>query len=111
MLLADVKANGDFLLSELHKLAHRYGNVISEVRGAGYLIGVEFDVNRANFERHFGSFMGIAGEQDSLVLLLASHMLNVGRVRVAPTLNGHRCMAWRRARRPGRCVDGRSGRL
>ncbi|MCW5231594.1 aminotransferase class III-fold pyridoxal phosphate-dependent enzyme [Verminephrobacter eiseniae] len=88
MLLANVKANGDFLLSELHRLAHRYGNVISEVRGVGYLIGVEFDVNRTNFERHFGSFMGIAGEQDSLVPLLASHMLNVGRVRVAPTLNG-----------------------
>jgi acetylornithine/succinyldiaminopimelate/putrescine aminotransferase/predicted amino acid dehydrogenase len=87
-LLADVQANGDFLLTSLHRLADRYHNVISEVRGAGYLIGVEFDVSRANFERHFGSFMGLAGEQDSLVPLIASHMLNVGRVRVAPTLNG-----------------------
>lgn len=87
-LLQDVATNGDFLLEELRKLAARYSNVISEVRGIGYLIGVEFDVSRANFERHFGSFMGVAGEQDSLVPLIASHLLNVGRVRVAPTLNG-----------------------
>lgn len=87
-LIADVAANGDFLLAGLRKLAVRHESVISAVRGEGYLIGIDFEVGRANFERYFGSFMGIAGEQDNLVPLIASHLLNVGRVRVAPTLNG-----------------------
>lgn len=88
VLLQNVAANGAFLLDELNKIAERYCNVISEVRGEGYLLGVEFDVSRSNYERYFGSFMGVAGEQDSLVPLIASYMLNVGHVRVAPTLNG-----------------------
>lgn len=91
-LLADVARNGEYLLSSLRALAARYSNLICDVRGQGYLIGVEFDVHRGCFPQYFGAFLGIIGEQENLVPLVASYLLNVERVRVAPTLNGANTM-------------------
>ncbi|WP_083370080.1 aminotransferase class III-fold pyridoxal phosphate-dependent enzyme [Chromobacterium sphagni] len=87
-LLANVLENGAYLLDRLRSMARKYSNVIAEVRGEGYLLGIEFNVGRESFEPYFGSFLGIIAEQENLVPLIAGHLLNVGRVRVAPTLNG-----------------------
>jgi acetylornithine/succinyldiaminopimelate/putrescine aminotransferase/predicted amino acid dehydrogenase len=91
-LLADVAANGAHLLASLRSMAARYSNLICDVRGEGYLIGVEFDVHRGCYDQYFGSFLGIMGEQENLVPLIASYLLNVEKVRVAPTLNGANTM-------------------
>lgn len=91
-LLADVAANGAYLLASLRVLADRYSKLITEVRGEGFLIGVEFDVHRGCYEQYFGGFLGVIGEQENLVPLIASYLLNVEHVRVAPTLNGANTM-------------------
>lgn len=87
-LLEQVRCNGEYLLQSLRTLALRYPDLIREVRGRGYLIGIEFDVQRSRYPQYFGGFLGLAGEQENLVPLIASYLLNVERVRVAPTLNG-----------------------
>jgi acetylornithine/succinyldiaminopimelate/putrescine aminotransferase/predicted amino acid dehydrogenase len=91
-LIADVAANGSYLLASLRALAARFSNLITEVRGEGYLIGVEFDVHRGCYEQYFGGFLGVIGEQENLVPLIASYLLNVEKIRVAPTLNGANTM-------------------
>ena len=91
-LLRDVADNGAYLLSSLRALGAHYSNLISDVRGEGYLIGVEFDVHRGCYEKYFGSFLGVIGEQENLVPIIASYLLNVEKVRVAPTLNGANTM-------------------
>jgi len=87
-LLDSVRDNGAYLLEQLQGLAQRYPTFIREVRGAGYLIGIEFTLDRSHYPQFHGGFTGIMGEQESLVPVLASYLLNVEGVRVAPTLNG-----------------------
>jgi acetylornithine/succinyldiaminopimelate/putrescine aminotransferase/predicted amino acid dehydrogenase len=91
-LLDSVRDNGRYLLEQLNELAARHASFIKEVRGAGYLIGIEFDLDRSHYPQFYGGFTGIMGEQESLVPILASYLLNVEGVRVAPTLNGANVM-------------------
>jgi acetylornithine/succinyldiaminopimelate/putrescine aminotransferase len=87
-LVDQVARNGAHLLQRLHTIAQTYPSVIREVRGEGFLIGVEFEFDRSRMPAGRGSFLGVLGEQATLVPLIASHLLNAGGVRVAPTLNG-----------------------
>ncbi|WP_055127754.1 aminotransferase class III-fold pyridoxal phosphate-dependent enzyme [Pseudomonas mediterranea] len=91
-LLDSVRENGQYLLEQLQALAARHASFIKEVRGAGYLIGIEFQLDRSHYPQFHGGFTGIMGEQESLVPVLASYLLNVEGIRVAPTLNGANVM-------------------
>ena len=64
----------------------RYPHVIREVRGQGYLLGIDIGVERGTYGRV--SLTEVMAEQDVLTPLLTSYLLNVAAVRVAPTLNG-----------------------
>lgn len=86
-LIDAVASNGRWLLEQLQALASRYP-FIAQVRGKGYLIGIEFALTRQDFAQFHGAFLGLMAEQQSLVPVLASYLLNVEGIRVAPTLNG-----------------------
>lgn len=49
------------------------------------MLGLDFGSSR---EVYPNSLLGIMAEQKVLTPIIASHLLNVGKVRVAPTLNG-----------------------
>ncbi|MES2677410.1 MAG: aminotransferase class III-fold pyridoxal phosphate-dependent enzyme [Pseudomonadota bacterium] len=86
-LIRHVKETGFYLKSELEKMAAKYKNIIKEVRGEGFLLGIEFSIDRSTFDLSFGSFLGILAEQKNILPILASYLLNIHKIRVAPTLN------------------------
>jgi acetylornithine/succinyldiaminopimelate/putrescine aminotransferase/predicted amino acid dehydrogenase len=85
-ILENVVRQGSYLKRGLRALQREFGSVVRDVRGRGLMLGVELAIDASTIERGRGSFMAMLGE--GLALFAASHMLNSGRVRVAPTLNG-----------------------
>jgi acetylornithine/succinyldiaminopimelate/putrescine aminotransferase/predicted amino acid dehydrogenase len=83
-LIGEVARNGEYLRERLLDLRDRYPELIREVRGRGYMLGLKFGVNRENFA---SSLLGCLGETDAFTPLIVSHMLNVHGVRVGYTLN------------------------
>ncbi|MFY0566588.1 aminotransferase class III-fold pyridoxal phosphate-dependent enzyme [Archangium lansingense] len=85
-LVRQVAENGAFLKAGLEQLQRRYSNVLREVRGRGYLLGLELQVDPDTYGH--ASFLEVLSSQKNLSPLLSSYLLNVERLRVAPTLNG-----------------------
>ena len=85
-LVRQVAENGAFLKAGLEDLQRRYPHVLREVRGRGFLLGLDFHVDMETFGRT--SLLAILAEQDNLTPVLTSYLLNVEGLRVAPTLNG-----------------------
>ena len=84
-LVRRVERNGARLKDGLLELQRRYPQLIAEVRGRGFLLGIRFAGDRLLWPE---SLLGVALEQEFFTPLFASYMLNVEGVRVAPTLNG-----------------------
>ncbi len=70
-----IKKNSDYLHKELHKIKDQFPKIIKEIRGRGYLIGIQLHVNQGNFIK---SLM-----QNKLLTIRAAE--NV--VRILPPLN------------------------
>lgn len=85
-LLKHVAETGAHLLAGLQAVAAKYPHVVKQVRGRGYMIGVEVGCDMNTWGRT--SLLGVMAEQDSLTPVLSSYLLNVEGIRVAPTLNG-----------------------
>lgn len=85
-LLARVRENGAFMKAGLEALQRKYPHVLKEVRGRGYMLGMEFSVDQNTFGRN--CLLGVMSEQENLTPVLSSYLLNVEGLRVAPTLNG-----------------------
>jgi acetylornithine/succinyldiaminopimelate/putrescine aminotransferase/predicted amino acid dehydrogenase len=81
-VLAACREKGERLLAGLGELAARHPGVIAEVRGRGLMIAVEF--RRPSNSPSFLLRLLTAGED--LAYVLAGYLLNVHRIRVAPTL-------------------------
>jgi len=84
-LVRRVKRNGAKLKEGLLALQRRFPQLIAEVHGRGFLLGIRFVRNRHLWPE---SLLGVALEQEFFTPLFASYMLNVEGIRVAPTLNG-----------------------
>jgi acetylornithine/succinyldiaminopimelate/putrescine aminotransferase/predicted amino acid dehydrogenase len=84
-LVQRVALYGARLKRRLRELQREYPQLIGEVRGKGFLLGVRFDLDRNHWPE---SLLGVAAEQGFFTPLFASYLLNVEGVRVAPTLNG-----------------------
>lgn len=84
-ILKNVEEKGQRLKEGLQRLAEEYPHVIREVRGKGLMIGVDFGVTEDTFP---GTLLGVMADQEILTPILASYLLNVEKLRVAPTLNG-----------------------
>lgn len=77
-LPAKARENGEFLLAELKKITSKYSDIVSEVRGKGFLIALEFVDNETGY--HFASEMFLRG------VLVAGTLNNARTVRIEPPL-------------------------
>ncbi len=84
-LVHRVARNGTRLKEGLLALQRRFPQLLTEVRGRGFLLGLRLGGGRQLWPE---GLLGVAGEQGFLAPLFASYMLNAERIRVAPTLNG-----------------------
>ncbi len=84
-LLNEVAVKGQYLLERLTKTQKKYSSVIAAVRGRGLMLGLELGVTQDNSP---GIMLGIMAEQEFLSPMVSSYLLNVEKIRVAPTLNG-----------------------
>jgi len=85
LLVQRVGLYGARLRRRLKQMQQAHPQLLAEVRGSGFLLGLRFEVDREGWPE---SLLGVAGEQGFFAPLFASYMLNVEGVRVAPTLNG-----------------------
>lgn len=76
---------GTYLKDHLLTLKKKYPQLIDEVRGQGLMLGLAFGVTRDTFPN---CMLGVMAEQELLLPVIASYLLNVQGVRFAPTLNG-----------------------
>jgi acetylornithine/succinyldiaminopimelate/putrescine aminotransferase/predicted amino acid dehydrogenase len=83
-LLRSVRSCGERLLGRLRELQRQYPAVIREVRGRGFMIGIEFQFTDP---AHEASLLQTAAEQGFLAALASSYLLNAEAIRVAPTLS------------------------
>jgi len=85
-LVTRVRENGRRLKSALETLQDRYPRILRGVRGRGFMLGLEFRMNRSDFPN---CLLSVLAEQDNLTPLISSWLLNAEGLRVAPTLNGN----------------------
>ncbi len=92
-ILANVRERSAQLREGHERLVSRFPNILSGHRGRGLLLGLEFDVTRKSFpaSTNAGTLLGLLGEQEELLPLVASHLLHRG-IRTAPTLNSGRVL-------------------
>jgi acetylornithine/succinyldiaminopimelate/putrescine aminotransferase/acyl carrier protein len=83
-LLRAVTANGARFKARLEAIRARHPQLVAEIRGEGYMLGVRLGVERSLWPE---SFLGVAADERELAQLVSAYLLNVERVRVAPTLN------------------------
>ncbi|NMB00496.1 MAG: aminotransferase class III-fold pyridoxal phosphate-dependent enzyme [Firmicutes bacterium] len=84
-LLREVCRKGTKLKEGLEQVARRYPQIIRTIRGRGLMLGIEFVSSKEPYPH---SLLGVMAEQEMLTPMVASYLLNVEKVRVAPTLNG-----------------------
>lgn len=89
-LVRSVHQNGLRLRAGLDALAVQTGGVVNAVRGRGYLLGLEFSEDLADFPQQ--GLVGSLAAQGSLVLALTSWLLNVEGVRAMPTVFENRVL-------------------
>ncbi|CAG4910601.1 Acetylornithine/succinyldiaminopimelate aminotransferase [Paraburkholderia gardini] len=83
-LLRHVRVEGARLKQRLEAMRTRFPFLIDEIRGQGFMLGIRLNTDRARWPENF---LGIAAQQGELAQFVASYLLNVERVRFAPTLN------------------------
>jgi acetylornithine/succinyldiaminopimelate/putrescine aminotransferase/acyl-CoA synthetase (AMP-forming)/AMP-acid ligase II/predicted amino acid dehydrogenase len=83
-LLERVRANGERLRAGLERVAADCPSAVRDVRGRGFLLGLELTSDWDTLGRR--SLLGLMAEQGHLAALVSSHLLEVERVRVAPTI-------------------------
>jgi acetylornithine/succinyldiaminopimelate/putrescine aminotransferase/predicted amino acid dehydrogenase/acyl carrier protein len=83
-LLKHIHKRSGYLKEKLTDVMREFPDFIKEVRGQGLMLGIRFTSDRSSW---YQNFLGIAAEEKELTQLIASYLLNVERVRVAPTLN------------------------
>lgn len=88
-LLRHVEETGAYLRQRLEELQARFPRAVRAIRGTGLMLGIDIGIERFTFGSGPGSMMGIMAEQELLTPAIASYLLNVHGLRVAPTLNGN----------------------
>jgi acetylornithine/succinyldiaminopimelate/putrescine aminotransferase/predicted amino acid dehydrogenase len=82
-IVRHVAAGGAYLLRRLRELQATYPGVIRDVRGAGYLAGLEF----FPFDGDDSYTMAFFSKNDYLIALFASYLFNVHHLVTAPVFN------------------------
>ena len=88
-LIRQVAENGAYIRARLEALQRDYPDVIREVRGRGYMLGLEFQPLE---ERGDSAIMAHAGLNGGVTALIASYLVNVQKVLTAPLFNDSRVL-------------------
>lgn len=88
-LIRQVAENGAYIRARLEALQRDYPDVIREVRGRGYMLGLEF---QAFEERGDSAIIAHAGLNGGVTALIASYLVNVQKVLTAPLFNDSRVL-------------------
>lgn len=83
-LVRQVASNGIYLMDKLETLKSRYPEVIRDVRGRGYMIGLEF--NRFD-DRMDSATMAFSSINGGVLPLISSYLFNVQGILTAPLFN------------------------
>ncbi|KAL6049467.1 ornithine aminotransferase, variant 2 [Balamuthia mandrillaris] len=97
-VIKHVKETGDYLISSLHRLVakHKAEQYLVDVRGRGFMIGLQFTGERTVFEHstkppeletYVTCLLGAMAEQGLLAVLISSYILNVHHIRLTNALN------------------------
>ncbi len=89
-LVRHVAVEGAALREGLVALRRRHPSLLRDVRGRGYMLGVEITGDHGDFARQ--GILGAMAEQGTLAYLLCSYLLHAEGVRLAPTLLGSRVL-------------------
>lgn len=84
-LLAEIVRKGAKLKQKLEDICYRFPHIIRKISGQGLMLGIEFNNLK---EAYPHSLLGVMAEQEILTPMISSYLLNVEKIRVAPTLNG-----------------------
>ncbi len=79
------REKGALLLDGLCRLRDDYPGVVKDIRGAGLMIGVEFQ----DFSNSGSTFLQMLSEQKILGYVIAGYLLHEHRIRVAPALSSN----------------------
>jgi acetylornithine/succinyldiaminopimelate/putrescine aminotransferase/predicted amino acid dehydrogenase len=80
-LIRQVAKTGESLQSDLLQLQRVYPELVKEIRGRGLMLGVELDLDHVG--RTQSGLLAILQQQDLLLYLSVSYLLNVEHVRIA----------------------------
>lgn len=83
-LIKDIELKGRYFENCLESLKKRYPGVLANVRGRGFMRGIEF---RKPYERGDSASMAFCGLNGGFIGLLSSYLLNVEGVLTAPVFN------------------------
>ena len=81
-IVRQVHENGRYLKQELFNLQKEHPDLIKSVRGKGYMLGLQLNVDALRYKP--GLLMYLA-EQELLTYLITGYLLNAEKIRVAPT--------------------------
>lgn len=84
-LLKEISRKGIKLKAIIQQVADKYPTIIKAIHGRGLMLGIEFYCSKDTYPH---SLLGVMAEQEMLTPMVSSYLLNVERIRVAPTLNG-----------------------
>ena len=84
-ILNDVKETGTYLKNQLVRLKQEFPNLVSDVRGRGFMQAIEFDFESLQLRE---GLMPILADEGILLHLVISYMLHQHGIRVAPTFMG-----------------------
>ena len=85
-LVRQVADNGTHLLRRLEALRERHGELVTDVRGRGYMLGIELTRRQEAFGRR--CLLSMMAVEEDLAIVVCSHLLNHHRIRTMTTLNG-----------------------
>jgi acetylornithine/succinyldiaminopimelate/putrescine aminotransferase/acyl-CoA synthetase (AMP-forming)/AMP-acid ligase II/predicted amino acid dehydrogenase/acyl carrier protein len=89
-LVRHVASTGAYLGEGLLAIQRQHPHVLREARGRGFIWGVELTDDGDAFERQ--CLMGAMAGREGLALAVCSYLLNVEKIRLAPTLLGTRVL-------------------
>jgi acetylornithine/succinyldiaminopimelate/putrescine aminotransferase/predicted amino acid dehydrogenase len=82
-LIRHVAEAGDRLRNDLQTLQKQYPRLIRDIRGRGFMLGVELDLEHIATTQK--GLLAVLQQQGLLLYMAASFLLNVGHVRIAPS--------------------------